>query len=442
MQSKMTSSTRKRPRMLAPVAALAALSIALSGCTGGANVGPKSDTAGGQGGKVTLNFWHGFTGSDGPSLQKVIDSFNASQDQVVVKSNIMPWDVIYQKVLTAVTSKDGPNLLALPSERIPQYAQQGVLSKVDDFYGDNSNESAALAPAAVTGATYHDAKYGVPVSYTNIMMYYNKDLFAAAGITKPPTTWEEFAADVPKLTIDKNGDGKPEQYAIALPDHDTLATYPPLLWGTGGGIVSKDGKKSLLGEDATIKAAQYWVDLVSKQHASPIGLSGGDADKLFTSGKAALEIAGPWLTNGFDAAGLHYGVTRPFAGPTNDTSLAITTSLTIPTTDSSQQKAAAYTFFKYLNSKKSQVTWAVGAGFPPNRTDISVEELTANKWSAVFGEESVSKSAALYLPGLVDYAKINDAIFVPALQRSLNGEGSVRDLFTAASEQLQGVLGK
>lgn len=440
MQSKMTSSRRKRARVFVPLAALVALSIALSGCTGGASAGAKSGNA--QTGKVTLNFWNGFTGSDGPALQKVIDSFNASQDKVVVKSNIMPWDVIYQKVLTAITSKDGPNLLALPSERIPQYAQQGVLSKVDDFYSNKSNETGALAPAAVTGPTYHGVKYGVPVSYTNIMMYYNKDILAAAGIAKPPTTWDEFAADVPKLTVDKNGDGKPEQYAIALPDHDTLATYPPLLWGTGGGIVSKDGKKSLLGDEATIKAAQFWVDLVTKQHASPIGLSGGDADKLFTSGKAAFEIAGPWLTNGFDAAGLHYGVVRPFAGPTKDTVLAITTSITIPASDSSQQKAAAYTFFKYLNSKKSQVTWAVGSGFPTNRTDISAKELSGNKWSAVFGDKTVSKSARLYLPGLVDYAKINDAIFVPALQKALNGEGSVRDLFTAASTQLQGVLGK
>lgn len=421
-------------RPVAVVGAIA-LSAAVTGCAAG---GGSSAPADGE--TITLDFWNGFTGPDQPVLQEVIDNFNDSQDAVIVKNNPLPWDVIYDKALTSMTGSDGPDILALPAERVPSFAAEGALTDVSDYFDDSANETDALAPAAVEGGQFDGVHYGVPLSYSNIMMYWNKDLFAAAGIDAPPTTWDEFTAMVPKLTVDENGDGKPEQYAIALADHETLAMYPPLLWGAGGGVVSQDGKTSLLADDATIEAAEYWVDLVREQQASPIGLGGADADKLFTTGKAAIEIVGPWMTGGLTEAGINFGVARPFAGPESDAVLAIATQMTVPSSADEATRDAAYEFFKFLNSTEQQTIWAVGAGFPPNRTDIPSGDLSGNEWSAIFGDPEVSDVAQLYLAGTVDYAKINDALFVPALQKALNGDGTVRDLFTEAGAEIQSVL--
>ena len=394
-------------------------------------------------GKVVLNFWNGFTGPDGPALQQVVDDFNASQDGIEVKTNIMPWDTLYQKVLTSVASNDGPDIIAMSATRMPQFASEGLFMPVDDYYDNADYDSAALTEAAVEASVFEGKNYGVPVNFTPMMMYYNKDLFTAAGLDPeaPPTTWDEFAAMVPKLTVDEDGDGKPEQYAIALADHETVPIFPSLLWGTGGSIVSDDGTTSTLGDPESIEALETWVSLVRDDKAAPVGLNGADADKLFQTEKAAIEIVGPWMTTGFDEAGLNYGLAKPFAGPTADAVLADVVSMGLPSNASDAEKDAAYEFFAYWNSVEGQTTWSNGSGFPPTRSDAA-DKVTESPYPAIFGATEVTDSAKILMPGIAEGGPILETVFTPALQRALNGEGTVEDIFTEASTQVQAELDK
>ncbi|TQL52549.1 ABC transporter substrate-binding protein [Subtercola boreus] len=431
---------RRRWLPVGGVAFIAASALLLGGCAGG---GAPSGGSGDSGGKVTLSFWNGFTGPDGPALQKVVDDFNASQDGVEVQTNIMPWDTLYQKVLTAAAGKDGPDIVAMSASRLPQYIDEGLYQPLDDYYTNADNDSEALASAAVNASIFDGKNYGVPVNLATMLMYYNKDLFTAAGLDpeKPPTSWDEFAAMVPKLTVDENGDGKPEQYAIALGDHETVPMYQPFLWNAGGGVVSEDGKTSELGSAGSLKALNFWVDLVKNKKASPVGLSGADADKLFTTGKAAIEIVGPWATTGFKDAGINFGLARQFAGPSAQTTLADVVSMSIPASADDSTKQAAYTFFKYWNSKDGQKTWAEGSGFPPTRSDIA-SDITTNPYPAVFGAPDIVDDSQVLLAGVAAGGTITTTIFEPTLQKALNGEGTVDELFPAASDQVQAELDK
>lgn len=428
-------------KIVIATAGLSAAVLALAGCTGQGSGGGGDDTN--ADGKVVLDFWNGFTGPDGPALQQVVDDFNASQDEIEVKTNIMPWDTLYQKVLTSVASNDGPDIIAMSATRMPQFASEGLFMPLDDYYDDAANESDALTAAAVEASMFEGQNYGVPVNFTPMMMYYNKDLFTAAGLDPeaPPTTWDEFAAMVPQLTVDENGDGKPEQYAIALADHETVPIFPSLLWGTGGSIVSDDGTTSTLGDAESIEALDTWVSLVREQKAAPVGLNGADADKLFQTGKAAIEIVGPWMTTGFDEAGLNYGLAKPFAGPTADAVLADVVAMGLPANASEDVKNAAYEFFAYWNSVEGQTTWSNGSGFPPTRSDVA-DKVTESPYPAIFGATDVADSAKILMPGVAAGGPILETVFTPALQRALNGEGTVEDIFTEASTQVQAELDK
>lgn len=435
------SNLRGRSRRVAvATAAVSAFVLALSGCAGQGSGGGDETTSDG---KIVLDFWNGFTGPDGPALEQVIDDFNASQDEIEVKANIMPWDTLYQKVLTSVAGNDGPDIIAMSASRIPQFADEGLFMPVDDFYEDAANETDAITPAAVEASMYDGANYGVPVNYAPMMMYYNKDLFTAAGLDPeaPPTTWDEFAAMVPQLTVDENGDGKPEQYAIALADHETVPIFPSLLWGTGGAIVSEDGTTSELDSPESLEALEFWIDLVRNQQASPVGLSGADADKLFQTGKAAIEIVGPWMTTGFEEAGLNFGLAKPFAGPSSDAILADVVSMGLPSNASDEVKQAAYEFFAYWNSPEGQITWANGSGFPPTRADVA-DQITESPYPAIFGAPDVAESSRVLLPGIAAGGPIIETIFNPSVQRALNGEGTVQEIFTDASAQVQAELDK
>ncbi|MGP3534986.1 ABC transporter substrate-binding protein [Microbacterium sp. RD1] len=435
-----TSWRRRRRSILMGLATTSAVALALSGCAGQGSGGGGDTNADG---KIVLDFWNGFTGPDGPALEQVIADFNASQDEIEVKANIMPWDTLYQKVLTSVAAKDGPDIIAMSAARMPQFADEGLFLPLDDYYDDAAHDTAALAPAAVEASIYDGKNYGVPVNFTPMMMYYNKDLFSAAGLDPeaPPTTWDEFAAMVPQLTVDENGDGKPEQYAIALGDHETVPIFPSLLWGTGGSIVSDDGATSTLGDPESIEALDFWVSLVRDQKASPIGLNGADADKLFQTGKAAIEIVGPWMTTGFDEAGLNFGLAKPFAGPGGENVLADVVAMGLPSNASDDVKNAAYEFFAYWNSAEGQITWSSGSGFPPTRADVA-DQVTESPYPAIFGAADVVDSAQVLLPGIAAGGPILETVFTPALQRALNGEGTVEEIFTAASDQVQAELDK
>lgn len=119
------------------IALAAGLALGLAACAGQGSGGNDTGAAGDDG-PTTLTLWHGMTGPDGPAVQQIIDDFNASQDQIVVEPNVMPWDVLYQKVLTSLSSNSGPQVVAMSASNVPQYASKGALAPVDDFYADDA----------------------------------------------------------------------------------------------------------------------------------------------------------------------------------------------------------------------------------------------------------------------------------------------------------------
>lgn len=428
----------RRPAVLLAIAATAGL--ALSGCSGSPSTGSPSST--GAGGNVTVQFWNALTGSDKAAVDDTVAQFNKSQSNITVVSTVLPADVLEQKLLSSIASGKGPSTVALDTAVTAQYVSAGALEPVDDFYTDHSDVAGKLVSSAVNATKLNGKSYGVPLNFFTAMLYWNKDLFKKAGLDSPPASWEEFAADAKKLTVDKNGDGTPEQYAIALADHQTLPMYEPFLWNTGGGVVSDDGKKALLSDPATLKALQFWVDEVRKDKVSPIGLGGADADKLFTSGKAAMEIVGPWAAPTVKDAGINFGVARTFAGPTSRTSLAGSEAFGVPTGTPDNVKKAVYTFAAYWNSNPVQARYSSTTGFPSTRTDVTAKETGGNPYPALFGDPTLTANSKVFLAGVNNGSTIDSTVFIPALQKALNGKGSVTELFTAANAQAQALIDK
>jgi multiple sugar transport system substrate-binding protein len=113
----------------------------------------------------------------------------------------------------------------------------------------------------------------------------------------------------------------------------------------------------------------------------------------------------------------------------------------IPSNASDEVKDAAYKFFAYWNSPDGQITWANGSGFPPTRSDVS-GDITESPYPAIFGAPDVADSARVLMPGIAAGGPILETVFTPALQRALNGEGTVEEIFTQASDDVQAELDK
>ncbi|KIL38451.1 hypothetical protein SD70_26315 [Gordoniibacillus kamchatkensis] len=283
---------------------------------------------------------------------------------------------------------------------------------------------------------YNNKFYAVPANNATLLLYYNKDLFKAAGLdpNKPPSTWDEWM-DAIRKTTKTNGSDK--QYGIALADHATIPMWPILVWGNGGNFVSDDNKSSRMTDPKTQEAIKTWSDLVIAGGVSPTNLTGAEADKLFQSGKAAMEMNGPWATGGYTQAGLNYDVAPIPAGPAGKVTLASTVALVAG--KNTKNKDAVYEFMKFWVSKDAQAQLSGQTGFPPVRTDLGDDpKLKQNPFVPKFAD--VANDAKYYLPGLEQYDKIDSDVIVPAIQAITNKKASVDAALKDADKKLNDIL--
>jgi multiple sugar transport system substrate-binding protein len=384
------------------MAALAVIgtTLALAGCA--------PSTAGAGGAPVTLSFWEGYTAGDGVVLQKLVKQFNASHKQIQITMHTKTWAVIGSTVLPALAAKNGPDILASPPDVMTVYASQGVLQPLTDFYSKSSNGTASINQSALQMSELKGTNYAVPLGFVPLTMFYNKAEFAKAGITTFPATWDEWVADAKKLTI-QTGTGTPSQYGLALPDHQTVGNgvWTSLL-ESGGGDVITGGKSVVVDSPANQATLSYWTKAVTEDKISPIGLSGIDADGLFTSGKAAMEAGGPWLASSCVTSKITCGIAPMPAGPAGVAESGIGVTAGVTSQASAEKKAAAETFFAWFFQHKQSVAWALGSGWPPLNTTVQASEVSANPEVQALTEQT--KDTKPLLPGVVNQVDVIKAL--------------------------------
>jgi multiple sugar transport system substrate-binding protein len=403
-------------RITSVVAAASVAALALAGCGSSA---PET------GGPVELTLWTGFTGGDRGAYEDLVATFNDTHDDIQVTMEVQPWDTIAQKLPSAWATGQGPDL-ATPNfdpNVVEKYLDTKSLLALDDV-GDTS----LLAPAAIEAFTVDDELYAVPANVATLQLYYNKALFSAAGIDQPPATVEEFKADAAALA-----DG--ETVGLSLADHETIQMWPILQWLEGGDIVDDDGC-SVLDSPENVAGLQSWVDLV-ESGAAPVGLTGAESDSLFSAGKAAMQLNGPWAAAGYAEAGIDFGVAAVPVGADGP----VTLGSTVPMAASAQTEhpAEAQEFLEWWTSQDAQRQFALASGFPPVRTDLADDpELAANEIVAAFA--SALPTARLYLVGVDGATQVDAEAYVPFIGEITRG-GDVADAAKTAGAKIDAITG-
>ncbi|KZE39648.1 sugar ABC transporter substrate-binding protein [Microbacterium sp. T32] len=417
-------------RTAAVLAAVGATALVLAGCSGSSG----SDTSG----PVSLTFWHGYTEADGKVLDQIVADFNASQDKYVITTETKTWAVIDDTLLPSLSSKQGPDIVAMPAERLPVYADKGAFADLSDFYGSSDSNTADLVSQAKDMVTVKGTPYGVPTGFVPLAMFYNKALFSAAGITAAPTTWDEWVADAKKLTVDENGDGTPEQYGVAIPDHATVANgLWPSLFLSGGGNIVDGGTTAVIDSPENAATLNYWTNAITKDKISPTGLDGIAADKLFSSGKAAMHVGGPWMASIAKDNNIDYGIAAIPAGPAEQAASAIGVSMGVTAQADDAKKAGAEAFFSYFFQKDVATKWSLGSGWPPLRTDIPLSDVSSNPVVASLSE--IASTGRALLPGVVNSVDVLTDID-ELTQKAVSG-GNVADLLKTAQDKIQQAIG-
>lgn len=413
---------------LAGVGAIAAAALALSGCSAGGDT--PSD------GTVELVFWHGYTEADGDVLEGIVDAFNDSQDEVHISTEINTWDVIDDTLLPALSSKTGPDLVAMPAERFPVYAAKKAFISLDDFYADAANNASDVVEGAKAMTEVDGSTYAVPIGFVPLAIYYDKAAFADAGIAEVPADWDAWVDAAKKLTVDENGDGTPERYGIVLPDHATVGNgvWPSLLWGNGGDIVS-DGE-AVVDSAENAETLAFWHDAIVNDKISPTGVDGIEADSVFSSGKAAMTFGGPWMTFIAGDAGIDYGIAPIPAGPETQAASAIGLTLSVTDQGDTAKQEAAQKFLAYFLNDDNAAAWSLGSGWPPLRTSVPADAVAENPTVAALSQ--FTSFTRPLLPGVVNSTDVLAALD-ELTQRAMAGD-DIDSLLTDAQSKVEKAL--
>lgn len=419
---------RGRGRAAAAVAVLAAAAAGAAGC---GNNGVTSTTSGGV---VQLTMLTGFTGPDEPSYQALITEFNKTHPKIHVTMTVEPWATVAQKLPESWATGQGPDLATPSSDpgSIFNYISTNSVLPLTGAAGSGADQiDSAAFPASVRDAfTVKGQLYAVPANMATLVLYYNKDMFTAAGISAAPTTEAEFIADAKKLTVTSGG--KTSQYGLSLADNNTIQMWPVLQWMSGGDIIGSNNCATV-DDAASVAALTQWSRLVIQDHISPIGQAGADADTLFSAKKAAMEINGPWAAAGYRSAGINLGMVQVPVGSAGPVTLASTVPLMIE--KSTPHAAQAEEFLAWYTGKAAQTQFSKISGFPPARTDLG---------SAVAGDATLFAQALpdarLYLAGQSKATSIDSDVYVPMIQKIERG-ADVKSATDDAAQQINKLTG-
>ncbi|MFG6446455.1 ABC transporter substrate-binding protein [Microbacterium sp. P07] len=416
-------------KALSALAIAGVAAVAMSGCAASA---PSSD------GPVQLAFWHGYTEADGDVLNDLVEEFNSSQDAVVITPTVKPWATLLDSALPALSSGNGPQLMAIPPENIPVFASKNALQPLDDWYDREDSGASVLNEGAVATGVVDGERYGVPLSFTPLTMFYNKTMFEAAGVSVP-TTWDEWVDAAKTLTVDTNGDGEPEQYGLALQDNVTVGNgvWPSLFKSGGGDVVTGDGEV-VIDSAENVETLAFWADAVQAGKFSPTGVTGADADGLFSAGKVAMTLGGPWMATVSKEAGIDYGIATIPAGPSGVEASALAVDMSVTAQASDEEKAAAESFFTWFYQKDNMVTWSLASGWPPLTSDVTSEDVAENPVVAALTDQS--EYGVALLPGVIASTDVLTALDT-ATQKALAGGDPAELLATAQSEMEAALAG-
>ncbi|MFF7160099.1 ABC transporter substrate-binding protein [Streptomyces sp. NPDC008086] len=244
-------------------AAIAAVTMSLvvtaSACGGGSSTGG----GGSNDSPKTLTYWASNQGAsievDKKVLQPELDKFE-QQTGIEVKLEVVPWSDLLNRILTATTSGQGPDVLNIGNTWSASLQATGALLPWDEknlaaIGGKDRFVDSALGS---TGAEGQDPA-AVPLYSMAYALYYNKKMFADAGISKPPATWEEFTTAGRKLSqggkwgIGVEGSNPSENIHHAV----VFAKQH------GADFFTADGKPDFTSDNAVAGVKQF-VDLMAK----------------------------------------------------------------------------------------------------------------------------------------------------------------------------------
>jgi N,N'-diacetylchitobiose transport system substrate-binding protein len=288
-----------RTRTVRTLAVLAAAGMLVAACgddddaasettAGAATTG--ADTTAGSGGGETIRLWLNGTDTPDDVVQYAITEFNKLHPDVTVKLERQQWTGIVEKLTTALSGNDAPDVVEFGNTQAQSFEAAGAVVDLTEakagLGGDDFLQSLEEA------GTYDGKLYAVPYYAGARVVIYRKDLLEKSGVAIP-TTLEEFLAAGAKLKADNAA--TPNFSGIYLPGKNWYAMLS-YLWDAGGDIATKDGDAWVgqLDSPDSVKGLTFFKQVFDEANGAPADSDDANDYIAFCNGEVGMMPAPGW----------------------------------------------------------------------------------------------------------------------------------------------------
>ena len=322
---------------------------------------------------ITLNIWGGYPEVD-PVYKAAGEAFTKLHPNVsftVFSTDLRGFE---QKLTTAIPSSTAGDVVVRTTNFLARFIDQGLLMKLPDDLKTAINAT-GYAKEVLADNTYANDMWGMPIFTGGTGIYYNTDMYTAAGITSPPKSMDDLIANGYKLPVKDasgnltrsgwslrlsgQGSGVAEKFWILLlQSGKTLIRETPV--GSGKWVAEYNGPEG-------VKLFQMYVDML-RDGVTSLTI---DADAAaFEKKETAQFLRESWVipeiaTNAPDLVG-HYATIAP---PVGD--ILTTESMFVPT--AAPHPDCSWEFIRFMREPAQQINLVKVSGWPPARQDLGAD---------------------------------------------------------------------
>lgn len=409
--------------------------------------GSTSNTATTNDKVVEIEYWHVASDSfGGQTVRELVDDFNKTHPNIKVTEKFNPdmYKGLTQNLQASLASGQTPDVVQMGWNFL-NYAHENFenedINKIFAKAGDSNFINDTFEPnIARLAQTAEGTQVGVPYSLSVPVLYYNPDIFKAAGLdpNTPPKTWEEVQQYAQQI---KNATGTP---AFFMQEYADTWTNQALVESNGGTmLIQKDGKWQA-GFDTPEAAQGYQVIADMIKAGTGLHATNEEGFQSFTSGKLAMVATTIGKRANFEKSSQFKVMTTTFPafGSKPVKVPAGGNFLMILSKDEAKQKAAVE-FIKYLESAENLTKWDTGTGYLPPRKNMDKE----GPYKKLIDENDNIKKAMAMLPNVTPWVSFPgqnglqaEQVLIDARDVILNGSQSATEALHQAALKINELI--
>lgn len=375
-----------------------------------------------EGETVTINFWHHYSAQSAENetlMNVLIPAFEAENPGIKVNAVSHEWAELHDKVLVSANSNALPDVARCDIAWLPEFQKMGILVALDEEMPNFAEVSGKLLDSAMSTAIINGHYYALALNTNSKIVFYNKAMLEAAGVSIP-ATMEEWIKAVKKLS----GENAKGQQVWGW-NEPALAGWNicPFIWSFGGALTNEDQTiaTGYINGPATVKAVETFAELVKA--GAITGFNAGDIPMTdgFGTGRYAMMLEGPWKSA--ELAGAYpdvaYGTAPIPAGEGGSISVLGGEDIAMFNTPN---KEAAWKFMQFMTGEYAETEMAKCGQIPVNRAALESDTVKAADYAPFIEAIQTAKAR----PTVAAWSEMDNGLQV-AMNAVVTGEKTAQE---------------